>query len=62
MQSIKSLIEYGRLMKNLIFSIYKPVDVDRKFTAKQTNTIKQFEKYLKHAKNALKTRTNANKS
>lgn len=33
-------------MKNLIFSIYKPVDVDRKFTAKQTNTIKQFEKYF----------------
>ena len=33
-------------MKNLIFSIYKPVNVDRKFTAKQTNTIKQFEKYF----------------
>ena len=33
-------------MKNLIFSIYKPVNVDREFTAKQTNTIKQFEKYF----------------
>ena len=33
-------------MKNLIFSIYKPVDVDRKFVDKQTNTIKQFEKYF----------------
>ena len=33
-------------MKNLIFSIYKPVVVDRKFTTKQTNTIKQFEKYF----------------
>ena len=46
MQSIKSLIEYGQLMKNLIFSVYKPVDIDRKFVDKQTNTIKQFEKYF----------------
>ena len=33
-------------MKNLIFSVYKPVDIDRKFVDKQTNTIKQFEKYF----------------
>ena len=33
-------------MKNLIFSIYKPVVIDKNFTVKQTNTIKQFEKYF----------------
>ena len=33
-------------MKNLIFSIYKPVVIDKNFTIKQTNTIKQFEKYF----------------